>query len=53
MWGGAKNPGSRRTTSSFTRRQGMRENGTEGKEAQQRISPNNFKARCSNPKGTS
>ncbi len=52
MWGGAKNLGSRRTTSSFTRSQGMRENGTEGKEAQQRISPNNSKARGSNPKGT-
>jgi len=33
MWGGMKNPGSRRTTSSFTRNQGMTENGTVGKEA--------------------
>ncbi len=28
MWGGMKNLGSKRTTSSFTRSQGMRENGT-------------------------
>jgi hypothetical protein len=47
-----KNPGSKRTTSSFTKSQGMRENGTEGKEAQQKISPNNSKARGSNPRGT-
>jgi hypothetical protein len=52
MWGGVKNPGSRRTTSSFTKSQGMKENGTEGKEAQQRISPNNSKARGSNVKET-
>jgi hypothetical protein len=52
MWGGVTNPGSRRTTSSFTRSQGMRGNGTEGKEAQPRISPNNSKARSSNLKGT-
>jgi hypothetical protein len=50
MWGGVKNPDSRRTTSSFTKSQGMRENGTEGKEAQQRINPNNSKARGSNPR---
>jgi hypothetical protein len=30
----------------------MRENGTEGKEAQQKISLNNFKVQGSNPKGT-
>jgi len=30
----------------------MKENGTEGKEAQRRISPNNFKAQGSNLKGT-
>jgi hypothetical protein len=52
MWGGVKNPGSTKITSSFTRSQGMRENGTKGKEAQQRISPNNFKAQGSNLKGT-
>jgi hypothetical protein len=52
MWGGVTNPGSRRTTSSFTRSQGMTKNGTGGKEAQQRISPNNSKAQGSNPKGT-
>jgi hypothetical protein len=52
MWGGVKNPSSKRTTSSFIRNQGMRENGTKGKEAQQKISPNNSKARGSNPKGT-
>jgi hypothetical protein len=52
MWGGAKNPGSRRTTSSFTRSQGMTENGTMGKETQQKISPNNSKVRGLNPRGT-
>jgi hypothetical protein len=52
MWGRLKNPGSRRTTSSFTRNQGMTDNGTVGKEAQQRISPKNSKAPGLNPKGT-
>jgi hypothetical protein len=47
MWGGVTNPGSRRTTSSFTKSQGMRGNGTGGKVAQPRKSPNNFKARGS------
>jgi hypothetical protein len=51
MWGEVKNPGSRRTTSSLTKSQGMTANGTVGKEAQQRISPNNSKARGSNQKG--
>jgi len=51
MWGGVKNPGSKRT-SSFTRNQGMMMNGTVGKEAQQRISPNNSKAQDLNPRGT-
>jgi hypothetical protein len=51
MWGEMKNSGSRRTTSSFTRSQGMRENGTEGEEAQPRINPNNSKARGLNQKG--
>ncbi len=51
MWGGVTNPGSRRTTSSFTRSQGMRGNGTRGKVAQPRISPNHSKARGSNQKG--
>jgi len=36
MWGGVKNPGSRRTTSSFTKSHAMRENGTEGKKAQEK-----------------
>jgi len=52
MWGGVKNLGSRRTTSSFTRSQGMMENGIVGKEAQQRINPNNSKAWGLNPRGT-
>jgi hypothetical protein len=46
------NPGLRRTTSSFIRSQGMKVNGTGGKEAQPRISPNNSKAQGSNLKGT-
>jgi len=50
MWGRVTNSGSRRTISSFTRSQGMRENGTGGKEAQRRISLNNSKARGSNQK---
>ncbi len=51
MWGGVTNPGSRRTTSSFTISQSMRGNGTGGKVAQPRISPNTFKARGPNQKG--
>ncbi len=51
MWGGVKNPGSRRTINSFTRNQGMTVNGTVGKEVQQRINPNNSKARGLNPRG--
>jgi len=50
MWEGAKNPGSRKTTSSFTRSRAMTENGTEGKKAQERKSPNNSKAWGSSPK---
>jgi len=50
MWGGVTNPGSRGSTSSFTKSQGMRESGIGGKEAQPRISPNNSKARGSNQK---
>jgi hypothetical protein len=50
MWGEVTNLGSRRTTSSFTKSQGMRGNGTGGKVAQPRISPNNFKARGPNQK---
>ncbi len=34
MWGGVKNPGSKRITSSFTRSCTMRANGIEGKKAQ-------------------
>jgi hypothetical protein len=52
MWGGVKNPGSRRITSSFTKSHSMKENGIEGKEAQPRINLNNSKARGSNPRGT-
>jgi len=52
MWGGVKSSGSRRTTSSFTKSQGMTENGTVGKEAQQKISPNNSKVWGLNPRGT-
>jgi len=44
MWDGLKNPSSRRTTSFFTRSHAMKENGTEGKEAQGRKSLNNSKA---------
>jgi len=51
MWGGVTNPGSRRITSSFTRSRGMRGNGTGGKVAQLKRSPNNSKARGSNQKG--
>ncbi len=51
MWGGVTNLGSRRTTNSFTRNQGMRGNETGGKVAQPRIIPNHFKTRGSNQKG--
>jgi hypothetical protein len=50
MWDGVKNPGSRGTTSSFTRSHAMKENGTEGKGAQGRKSPNNTKVWGSSPK---
>jgi len=50
MWDGVKNPGSRRTTSSFTRSHAMRENGTEGKEAHGRKSLNRSKVRGSSPR---
>jgi hypothetical protein len=49
--GGVTNPSSRRTTSFFTRSQSMRGNGTGGKVAEPRISPNHSKARGSNQKG--
>jgi hypothetical protein len=52
MWGKVKNPGSRRIIGSFTRNQGMKVNGTVGKEVQQRISPNNFKAQGLNLRET-
>ncbi len=42
----------KRTTSSSTRSQGMKGNGTEGEEARPRISPNKSKSRGSNLKGT-
>jgi hypothetical protein len=44
MWDGVRNPSSRMTTSFFTRSHAMRENGTEGKEAQGRKNLNNSKA---------
>jgi len=50
MWDGVKNPGSRRTTSSFTRSHTMRVNGTKDKEAQGRKSPNTSKAQGSSPR---
>jgi hypothetical protein len=42
----------KKETSFFTRNQRMTVNGTVGKEAQQRISPNNSKAWGLNPTGT-
>jgi hypothetical protein len=48
--GRVKNPSSRRTTSSFTRSRTMRGNGIKGKTTQGKKSPNNSKARGSNPK---
>jgi len=50
MWDGVKNPGSRRTTSSFTRSHTMRVNGTKDKEAQGRKNPNTSKAQGSSPR---
>jgi hypothetical protein len=50
MWDEVKNPGSRRITSFFTRSHTMRENGTEGKEAQGRKSLNSSKVRGSSPR---
>jgi len=47
MWDGVKNPGSRRTISSFTRSRAMRDNGTEAKEAQGKKSLNISKVRGS------
>jgi len=48
--GGVKNSGSRKITSSFTRNHAMRENGTEGKKAQERKNLNNSKARGLSPR---
>jgi len=50
MWDNVKNLGSRRITSSFTRRHAVKGNGTEGKILQKGKNPNNFKARILNPK---
>jgi hypothetical protein len=50
MCGEVKNPNSRRTTSSFTRSHGMKENGTKGKRPHKKKSPNSSKALSSNPK---
>jgi hypothetical protein len=43
MWGGAKNPGLRRKTNSFTRMHAMKGNGTEGKTPQKGKNQNNSK----------
>jgi hypothetical protein len=51
MWDGVKNPGLKRTISSFTRSHDMRDNGIKGKTTQERKSPNNSKAQVSNQKG--
>jgi hypothetical protein len=48
--GRVKNPGSRKTTSYFTRSHAMKVNGTEDKEAQGKKSPNISKVRGSNPR---
>jgi hypothetical protein len=53
MWDGVKNSGSRRITSSLTRRHAMKGNGVEGKIPPKGKGPNNFKARVSNPKEVS
>jgi len=50
MWGGVKNLGSRRITSSFIRRHAMKGNKAKGKIPIEGKGPNNFKARVSNPK---
>jgi hypothetical protein len=47
-WG--KSPGSKRITSTLTRRHAMKGNGTEGKTPQKGKNPNNSKAWVSNPK---
>jgi hypothetical protein len=53
MWDEVKSPGSKRITSSLTRRHAMKGNGIEGKTPQKGKIQNNFKARVSNPKGIS
>jgi len=50
MWDGAKNLGLKRRKNFLTRRHTMKGNGTEGKTPQKGKSPNNSKARTSNPK---
>jgi len=50
MWDEVKSSGSRRITSSLTRRCTMKGNGAESKIPPTRKSPNNFKVRVSNPK---
>jgi len=47
MWDKVKNPGSRRTTSSFIRSHAMRENGTKDKKVQGKKNPNNSKSQGS------
>jgi hypothetical protein len=50
MWDGVKSLGSKRITSSLTRRHTMKGNGIEGKTPQRGKGPNNSKALVSNPK---
>jgi hypothetical protein len=45
-----KNPGSKKTISSFIRSHTMRKNGIEDKKVQGRKSPNNSKVRGSSPR---
>ncbi len=50
MWDGVKKSGWRRRTNFFLRKHAMKGNEIEGKTTQKGKSPNNFKARVSNPK---
>jgi hypothetical protein len=52
MWDRVKNPGSKRTTSSFIRSHIMKGNGTKGKTLWKGESPNSSKARGSSSKET-
>jgi hypothetical protein len=50
MWDGVKSLGSRKRTSSLTRRHAMKGNGTEDKILPKGKGPNNSKVQVSNPK---